>query len=654
MRLLVLCCLAFPALAESHVRFQDGLLTHITPKGWLADLCVRQREGLTGHPKALSYPYDSCLWAGRIARNGEHGDGWWRYEQTAYYTDGLLRLGYALNDASLVARATAGIDYTLAHQSEKGFLGDPCLWDSEHYQTSQGREMWPMAVFFRALKAHYDATGDKRIVDALGKYYACYTADNISTNRNIVSVEGMMWLYGLTHDRHLLEVAEEAWSKANPGGGKGGLFSGGLNPKDCVSDEPLYLHGVTYCEEMKVPLLLHAATGKKEYLVQARNVLDKLVEYHMLPDGCPSSVEQTRGNSVHWGHETCDVSDFTWSLGYFLEVTGEAWYADMIERCVFNAGLGAVTKDFKALQYFSNLNQFICRYDSNHNPYAYGTSWAQYRSTHATECCAGNVNRFIPNYISRMWLKDARGNPVAALYGPSAVDYGFVKIEEETDYPLSGKVRFRFHLSAPKSFAFTYRVPDWCVGRADCGKFVTVERKFSDGDALDVEFPMETVFEKVAPRRYVVKDVTVPKPMLLKGGAKSQGTVVRRGPLVFAFPIAERRTEDTLPHKEMNGKVSGDPEFKCWNLDPAGPFNYALARHAAKVILDESADCTFASKRPSVRIEVPVRRIRWELDGGRYTPDLPEDIECLSSEEETVSLIPYGATCLRLSVFPEL
>lgn len=639
---------------ESKVRFQDGLLSRVKPKGWLADLCARQRDGLTGHPKALAYPYDSCLWAGRIARSGEHGDGWWRYEQTAYYTDGLLRLGYALNDSSMVARAKEGINYTLAHQSEKGFLGDPCLWDSEHYRTSPGREMWPMAVFFRVLKAYWDATGDERILEALGKYYSCYSADAISTNRNIVSVEGMTWLYERTKDKRLLDVAEEAWAKANPGEGKGAIFSGGLNPENCASDEALYLHGVTYCEEMKVPLLLYAATGKKDYLFQARNVLDKLVGYHMLPDGCPSSVEQTRGNSVHWGHETCDVSDFSWSLGYFLEITGDAQYADMIERCVFNAGLGAVTKDFKALQYFSNLNQFICRYDSNHNPYAYGTSWAQYRPTHSTECCAGNVNRFLPNYISRMWLKDAKGNPVAALYGPSVVDYGFVKIEEETDYPFSGKIRFRFNLKEPKSFAFTYRVPVWCRGHADCGKFVTVERTFSDGDTLDLDFPMETAFEKVAPRRYVVKDATVPKPLLLNGASGSQGVVVRRGPLVFAFPIVERRTEDTLTHKELHGKVSGEPDFKCWNLDPAGPFNYALARHEAKVTCRASTPGAFTLSGSPLLISVPVKRIRWGLEGGRYTPDLPKNVEAISDVEEVITLVPYGATCLRLSVFPEL
>ena len=73
-------------------------LNQIKPDGWLLDYLQTQRSGLTGHPEALSYPYNTCLWDGEIPRMGTHGRIWWRYEQTAYYTDGLIRLGYLLDD----------------------------------------------------------------------------------------------------------------------------------------------------------------------------------------------------------------------------------------------------------------------------------------------------------------------------------------------------------------------------------------------------------------------------------------------------------------------------------------------------------------------------------------------------------------------------
>ena len=64
-----------------------------------------QKVGLTGHPEALSYPYTTNLWDGEIPRMGKHGRDWWRYEQTAYYTDGLIRLGYLINDEAMIEKA---------------------------------------------------------------------------------------------------------------------------------------------------------------------------------------------------------------------------------------------------------------------------------------------------------------------------------------------------------------------------------------------------------------------------------------------------------------------------------------------------------------------------------------------------------------------
>lgn len=640
------------ASAALHTRFGDGMLSVTQPRGWLGKVCHAQADGLTGHPEALSYPYDSCLWAGRIVNGRSDVDGWWRYEQTAYYTDGLLRLGYALGDSKLIAKGEKGVDYTLDNASPDGMLGDPCLWDATKHKLDSGFEMWPMAVFFRAMKAKYDATRDERIPAALAKYYLLSGADMLAKGRNTINVEGIAWTYGRTGDKRLVEMAEEAWNAKKSADN----WSNDLVPAKCSDGAPIYMHGVSYSEELKIPLLLYACTGKREYLEQAVNAEWKLVRDHMLPDGCPSSTEQTRGNSVHWGHETCVVSDYTWSLGYFLEVLGDAHYADKIERCVFNAGLGSVMNDFKSLQYFSNLNQFIATSDSNHNPFFYGTTWSQYRPTHETECCAGNMHRFLPNYISRMWLKDAEGSPVAALYGPCEVDFGWARITEETYYPFDGKIVFRFGMEGEKDAAFTYRVPGWCVKGAsakvngesvpvgDVGSFAAIRRTFRDGDTIELDFPMDTVFEVLPRRHYVIKDFVGKWTGKIEGRSVSQGTVVRRGPLVFAYQVPAERTEDTVEHASMRGKKSANPDFKCWNLRPAGPFNYALAAHEAETVADGDSVC----------VKVPVRRIKWELENDRFTPDLPENPVPVSDVIEYISLVPYGNTALRLAVFPDL
>ena len=666
--LLTLSVAALPAAAVQVApfgTFTDGMLSKTRPTGWIGEFCARQRSGLTGHPEALSYPYDTCLWAGEIARMGSHGSGWWRYEQTGYYTDGLLKLGYALGDKELIAKGEAGVEYTLAHASEDGYLGNPCLWDEKKFKLDPACTTWPMAVYFRVMKAKYDAVPDPRIPAALTKYYLKYDAKTMSCHRNLVNVEGMLWCYRLNGDRRLLELAEKSWSLAAP---SGGWFDDLVSPATCQSDDPLYSHGVTYCELMKVPMLLAAHTGKKEYLEQAVNIERKLVRDHLLPDGCPSSVEETRGNNVFWGHETCDIVDFTWSVGYALELTGDAKYADEIEKCVFNAGPGAVTKDFKALQYFSNCNQFLARGDSNHNTHHYGSTWMQYRPTHETECCAGAVHRFMPNYVSRMWMTDKAGDPVAALYGPSEVDYGFATIREETDYPFDGRLTFTFSKTEGKEFAFNYRVPGWCTGAkvtvngqalaADevpaAGTFGAIRRAFRDGDVVELDFPMEVRFERLPSRVNVVKDVITQQTLVLEGPERSQGTVVLRGPLLFAYPIETKVTTDEKVYENMNGKKSANPDFPCLDMQPAGPFNFALAAHEAKVVKTGAKGYPLDLSAVPVAIEVSARRIDWPLFKNRFTPDLPKKVVPVADRDETIRLVPYGATCLRLSVFPEL
>ena len=76
-----------------------------------------------------------------------------------------------------------------------------------------------------------------------------------------------------------------------------------------------------------------------------------------MPDGGIVSAEHLEPTAFDSVHESCDITDWSWSFGYLFMATGEARFADLIERTTFNALPGAVTKDFRQLQYFSAVNQ---------------------------------------------------------------------------------------------------------------------------------------------------------------------------------------------------------------------------------------------------------------------------------------------------------
>lgn len=616
--------LAATLTACSSSEWQETSLKDIRPEGWLLQKLESQKDGLTGHPEALSYPYNTCLWAGEIPRMGTHGQDWWRYEQTAYYTDGLLRLGYLLGDEEFIGKGEAGIEYTLEHPWENGRLGSKVISNT-----------WPFAVFFRAMKAAYDVHPEPSVLEALTRHYNSIPLEQLVRKRDIINIEGMLWTAARTGNKALIEKADSAFRY------RSALLEGvdikrddRVTPEFLTSPEPYKMHGVTMSEILKLPIMLYAATGDPWYRELGVSSLKRLYDEDGLPDGLFTSAEWLQGLDIRHSHETCNAVDMSWTLGYYLKILKDPRYADMLEKIVFNAGDGSVTEDFKALQYYSSVNQFLATGTSNHNKDNYCSTWMAYRPTHQTECCAGNIHRMYPNYAARMWLRGS-GEAVAALYGPSRFIYSpELTFVEETSYPYEETVSFRVEAAKGRHAAsLTLRIPGWCSGATltlngkavkkdlAAGSFVSLHRKWKDGDKLVLTLPMAVE----------------------KCSAHGGGVYFQRGPLVYSYAIPALFTKDTVRYANMNGKYPADDNaFPCWDIQPSGPWNFAVEADASATV-------------SGTRLRIPVRPIAWDWDKGPkgelLTPDLPSMVEPLGPSQE-IELVPYGETTIRLTVFP--
>ena len=635
--------------------WQERPITTITPRGWLRAFLQRQRDGLTGHLEVAGYPFDTEGWRRDALPRGKGTlASWWPFEQYAYWVDGMARCGLLLNDPTLLRRARRQIDHVLAHPDRDGYLGPASL--KQLTTGDRPSERWPHAVFFRAVMADYDARPARTTLDKLAKHYMSRTAPHEQT-RNVCNVEQMAWLYALTGRRALRDEAVrcyEAFLKHTP--------QSGATVENLLSDARSGDHGPTYMELFKLGALLYRVTGRRRWLDASVNGQRKLARDHLLADGVPSTTEHLRGVYSNAGHETCVIADYPWALGYLLMATGRALYADGIEKACFNALPGAVTPDFKALQYFSNPNQVMAGPASNNHPHGRGCGHMTYRPNPATECCPGNVHRAMPNYGARMWMDDGNGGVVAALYGPSELQAGGVRITEVTDYPFDENISFRFAMRSGTRMRFTFRIPGWCrYASAEVngrplrrdftpGSFVTVAREFRDGDRLDLHLPREWAL--------------APGP---EGGAS-----LELGPLVFALRVRERWEADRTD-------VRSSKAFPAWNVYPETPWNYALALRSGRRLPPFEVTARPVGENPWTPdsapyvVRMPVRRVPgWRLDrrrllvdewGGKkhirrgdfvFTPPLPDRaaLARAGSRVETVELVPYGATCLRVSVFP--
>jgi hypothetical protein len=642
-----------PALAASvpgqfkvryYGQFSELPVGSVQPRGWIQEWLKRQAQGLTGHPENMSYPYDTCMYAGVIPPppvKDKYWKDWWPYEQSAYYVDATTRLSWLINDDAIGKRRDANLNYILDHSTGTNYGGS-------HW-------CWPNAVVGRALMAQFSATGDPRVATTMKNWLLTSAGEIEQGGRSGANFEEAFYLYGLTGDPRLLELCRK-------------VYGDYLNDTNsfCTTakiqiETPFHEHGVTAAEELKCLPLMYSYTGKTEALRLAKRAYEKVLDNSLMPDGGIVSSEHLGPAAFYSVHESCDITDWSWSLGYMFMATGEPRYADLIERTTFNALPGAVTKDFKQLQYFSAVNQMVIAATNSHTPH--WPTRMTYRAAHDTECCAGNINRAMPNYVIRMWMRPQDGGLAAVYYGPSELTTTVagkkITVTEETDYPFRDSISFLIKTAVPVKFNFQFRIPEWCSNATiqvngndlrktpKAGAFASVKKEFRDGDVVNLKLPMTVGVED---------------------WFHGQSVCFVRGPLVYSLQIDEKRVAhssdpDNIRAFMAGHDIQGFPEVEFLpQSDWRYGFNAAQKNNLSKIQVVESGmtDNPFLENQTPVRLEVPVCQLTdWGLptDKDRSFLNEPSGLPVTNDEpaedQQTTKLfVPYGATHLRLTTIP--
>lgn len=610
---------------------QDIGIEGMKAEGWMKEVLTTQRNGLTGHIQVAGAPFDKEGWGDATQKKM---DRWEDFEQTGYWADGALRCGYLIDDPELTQRVKEWIDFQIDHPKEDGFIG-PEL-----------HNLWPHVVFFRVIMAEYSRNPSPKIIKALSNHYknAARSQTLIKTGgpewdfneRTMLHIEMLCWLYQQTNDAFFIEKAENTYkafcSRKSP-----------FTMQAFLSDEVPIVHSVSSFETLKIPVILYINTGKKKYLDAAIHGIQKVYKYHGLADGIPSGNEAHDGNMPNEVHETCCVSDAQWALGYFLQATGDVQWADLMEKICFNAAFSVVWKDFKSLQYYSSPNQVIARNNSSFCMYVGGQDRMAYRVAHGPACCNGNMNRMIPLFCSRQWMKKGDNGIVAAMYAPSSFTTKLkgskneITIQEETNYPFEETIRFRMKMKRSTPFSFWLRIPQWCKGASitvngqaadivcKAGTFVEVQRKFSDGDIIELKLPMKA------------KSVSMPY----------DGVAFERGSLVFSLNVkAQEEITETREHDGI--------KFQSRILTPLSEWNYApVDAENIEVVNSNDYSNLWNPETTPVRLKVKAVTVtNWQLYRDNFTPYMPSVIR--KGEEKVIELVPVGTTVLRMTVFPDI
>ena len=288
--------------------------------------------------------------------------------------------------------------------------------------------------FARYIVTNYDAPGGPAILASLETYGSVRRVANAKAYEMTSNFNGLLEMYRVTGDKRLLNNMRVAW--------------------DDIVKNRLYLTGSASSHELYQD------------------------DFH-LPNGNQSNI-----------CETCVTVTWEQMNLQMLRLTGEARFAEEIERSAYNHLLGAQKPAGDDWVYYTPL-EGRKQYDS------------------VTTCCHSSGPRGIALLPEAAAMVSDDDGIVVNLYNSgvisAALKSGKVTLEETTAYPLDGKVAFTVTPERDGArFPLRLRIPAWCTEatvqingkpvreQAAAGSYVMLKRRWNRGDRveLDMKIPV--------------------------------------------------------------------------------------------------------------------------------------------------------------------
>jgi hypothetical protein len=255
-------------------------------------------------------------------------------------------------------------------------------------------------------------------------------------------------------------------------------------------------------------------------------------------------LKATNNDKMGEGCVTVTWIQFNLSL---LQITGEARYAEELERSVYNHLLAAENPQSGCVSYYTALQGV-----------------KPYRCDQGYSCCLSSVPRgisLIPEMIGGKIngcfsvLLYENGVASTTIRGSDGEEVSLV-VRSGTRFPAEGVVNFEIEPSKTAEFTINFRVPEWAekfrvivgsnsyVGRK--GELLAIRREWKPGDRAKVTFEM-------------------PVEVLPGGISYPNAVAIKRGPQVLAIDKGLNSGIDSL------GRVNYSGSLRLTDADAALP-----------------------------------------------------------------------------------
>ena len=591
----------------------------VTARGAMRDRLLSLRAGLLSRCESL-FPHtgSQSIWYGGQALGGI---------DAANVLEASLLTAALLGDEELRRASLRLVDAVIDGQREDGSFGA----ENETF-SARGRML-------RALLSAYSMTGDKRVLSFMLRYMKflkdTLEASPLSAEEAMHAADTLecgVYLYNVTAQKAILSVLTTLIAQGADYTTLFHSFPYRTPVSRTMSEEALYealssesedgyahhllrtANAANLCEGLRASSFAAQLTGSGKHLSAPETGLARMNKSHGAICGGISGDPLLSGTHPSRGVSAKSLCELAASLETLLTCPAGEHMADQLDSLMYNGVAAAFAPDGRSVQAIQQANQIRISRAARFPLASFGANLFSLEDSE-TLC---QLLAAWPRFAANQWLLSRDGGLYAASYAPCQVRYRLagaaVRLNVESNYPVSGHVRITVSLDQSAAFPLHLRIPTWADGAsaaisgeiipAQAGTILTINRQWHDGDELLLTLPM-------AAERVV---------------CYHQAVCVRRGPLVFAYAPAYDLLDDENNASAMQAK-SG--------------FGVALAQDAElETVLNEG----------SIHLRTKgYAQPGWDMRGESCEqPPITSE----KSEAIDVTLVPYADAPIRLSVFP--
>lgn len=453
----------------------------------------------------------------------------WAGEFAGKYLISAVQALRLTQDRELKASLKSFVRDLIATQGKDGYLGP---FPTAENMVGPGRwDLWGQYHVMLGLFLYYKETGDRSALAACRRAADRFCREFLDGVKRVVqagseemnesSIHIFTLLYGETGEPRYLKLAHEIekdW-ETPPSGDYVRTALAGIPYYKTPKPRWEGLHAVQAIAE------LYFLAGDEKYKQAYIHLWQSIREGDRHNTGGFSSGEQATGNPYDPRPiETCCTIAWMAITRDYLRLTGDSRAADELELSMMNAVFGAQHPSGRWWTYNTPM-------DGERKASAHEIVFQARAGSPELNCCSVNGPRGI-GILSEWALMKSDDGLVLNYYGPSRMATELpsgvrVRLEQETDYPVGGKIRLKVSPQKAARFTLSLRIPGWSRrtrvtvnGKsqpgAAAGTYLALERNWKAGDVVDIDLDMS--------------------PRLWVGEREAAGKVsVYHGPLLLAY-----------------------------------------------------------------------------------------------------------------------